>query len=123
MAKEKNTNLAENVSTRVVFSGDFNGTFDLSGALGVELKGSPYDSNYPCEVSALFRKVMYRKKMSVETWFTFNCVFEGQKKIFKPHRVYIDLAHPEKSQKLPMLAKNIKNLQFSFSLFSVKLSN
>lgn len=122
-AKEKVATYNESINTRLAFSGDIKGTFDLSGPLGTELKGSPYEADYPCEVSSLFRKVTYRKKSSVEAWLTLICVIEGQKKIYKPHRIYIDLASPEKAQKLPMLDKKLKNIVIHFSLFSLKIGN
>lgn len=120
---KKYINKSESISTRITLTGDISGTYELTGPIGVEVKGSPYDSKYPCEIFALFRKAQYRKKPAIETWLTLVCMFEGQKKTYKLHRIFVELNSSQKAHKLPILDKNIKNVRLEFDQFSLKIGS
>ena len=123
-AQAKATGLSEQISTSFLVSGDLQGEYDFSGPLGQLISGATSNTlgstTAPCEISSLFRKVKFRTQNAIEVWLNFDCTFEGQKSTYKPHRIFLN---PEKSSqkiKLPMLAKNLKNILLEFRGISLK---
>ena len=112
---------AEQISTSVFISGDLQGEFDFNGPLGAVLKGTSDSSAPVCKISALFRKVKYRGQNSIEAWLRFDCTFAGQVNTYRPHRVYLNQQKSVQKIKLPVLAKNLKNIQLEFHEISLKL--
>lgn len=112
----------ERISVHMSVSGDLKGEYDFSGPLGAEIIASSDNIEPICNFSSLFRKLKYRGKNSVEAWLKLDCTFEGQKSTYKTHRIYLDLDQDRQKVKLPMLAKNLKNVQLEFQELSLKSS-
>ena len=112
----------EHISVHMLVSGDLKGEYDFSGPLGAEITASSDISDPVCNFSSLFRKVKYRTKNSVEAWIKLDCTFEGQKSTYKIHRIYLSLDQTQQKVRLPMLAKNLKNVQLEFQELSLKSS-
>lgn len=111
----------ENVTATVVAEGDLNASYAFSGPLGKTLTGAVTGENAKCEAAALFRKAVYRGKKSLEAWLTFECGIQGQKKKYKPHRIYVALDQSEQKVQLPVLAEDLKSIQLIFREVSLKL--
>lgn len=116
----KTIGLSEYISTSIFISGDLQGEYDFNGPLGELLKGTSGSSEPACKISSLFRKVKYRGRNSIEAWLHFDCTFEGQKSTYSPHRIYLQQQKAVQKIKLPMLAKNLKNIQLEFREISLK---
>ncbi len=110
----------ENISVKMFATGDLQEEYDFTGPMGAKLKASSKSTVPVCSFSSLFRKVQYRGKPSIEAWLALDCTFEGQKSSYKPHRIYLSLDKTSKKIKLPMLAKNLKNVQLEFQELSLK---
>lgn len=110
----------EQISVKMKTSGDFKAEYDFSGPIGSLIKATSADSNPACDFASLFRKVKYRGKPSVEAWLQLECVFEGQKNSYKTHRVFLNADPSSQKMKLPMLDKNLKNVQLEFSELTLK---
>ncbi len=121
-ASAKKSTLNETISVRIQASGDLQGEYELSGPLGEVIPGRSEGAEKPCQISSLFRKVVYRNQQSIEVWLSLDCTFEGQKSTYKPHRFYLQVKQVQQKIKLPMLAKNLKNVQFEFRELSLKSS-
>ena len=112
----------EKISVGMTVSGDLQGEYIFAGPLGNRITASSEASaGATCEISSLFRKLQYRSKNSIEAWLTLNCMFEGQKSSYRTHRIYLSLDKPRQKVKLPMLAKNLRNIQLEFHELSLKL--
>ncbi len=116
----KSTGLSEHISTSVFISGDLQGEYDFNGPLGELLKGSSDSPEPACKISSLFRKVKYRGQNAIEAWLHFECTFGGQKSNYRTHRIYLRQQVLVQKIKLPMLAKNLKNVQLEFREISLK---
>lgn len=116
----KTTGLSEHISTSVFLSGDLQGEYDFNGPLGEVLKGTSDSSEQACKISSLFRKVKYRGQNSIEAWLHFDCTFGGQKSTYRTHRIYLRQQFSAQKIKLPMLAKNLKNVQLEFREITLK---
>lgn len=116
----KSTSLSEHISTSVFISGDLQGEYDFNGPLGELLKGTSDGSDRLCNISSLFRKVKYRGQNSIKAWLHFDCTFGGQKSTYRTHRIYLRQQESVQKIKLPMLAKNLKNVQLEFREISLK---
>ena len=92
----------------------------MSGPLGGVILGRIKGAETPCQISSLFRKVVYRNQQSIEVWLRLDCTFEGQKSTYKTHRFYLQANQDPQKIKLPMLAKNLKNVQLEFRELSLK---
>lgn len=121
-ASAKISALTEHISVSMFASGDIEGEYDFKGPIGELISASSESAEPVCKISSLFRKVKYRGKNSVEAWLTLDCTFAGQKSTYKTHRVYLSLGQPRQKIKLPMLAKNLKNVQLEFRELSLKSS-
>jgi hypothetical protein len=119
-AQNKKNAFSQLISGRLVVSGDFVGQYSFNGPLGAILKASPSEGIPPCEISSLFRVVKQRAQQAIEAWLTLECTFEGQKSSYKPHRIFIYLDKIDQKIQLPMLAKNLKNVQIQFQELSIK---
>ncbi len=111
---------AQNISSRMFASGDFQGEYNFSGPLGGQIPATAAGTEATCQFSSLFRKVMYRKKNSVEAWLTLDCTFEGQKNTYKTHRIYLELKDTAQKIRLPMLDKKLKNVRLEFQYVTIK---
>lgn len=125
-AQLKSTQLlkkTEQIFVRMLASGDFKAEYEFSGTLGSELKADVGSGGAKpmCDISSLFRKLKYRGKNTVEAWLTLECTNKGQKSIYKPHRIYLDPTISKQKVRLPMLDKNLKNVQLEFQELSLKL--
>lgn len=110
----------ERISVHMSVSGDLKGEYDFSGPLGVQITASSDISEPDCNFSSLFRKLKYRGKNSIEAWLKLDCTFGGQKSVYRVHRIYLGLDQTRQKVKLPMLAKNLKNVQIEFQELSLK---
>jgi hypothetical protein len=119
-AQNKKKAFTQLVSGSLVVSGDFVGHYSFNGPLGSVIKASPSEGIPPCEISSLFRSVKQRAKQAIEAWLTLECTFEGQKSSYKTHRIFIYLDKADQKIQLPMLAKNLKNVQIQFQELSIK---
>ncbi len=111
--------LKESVSTHIKLSGDLSDEFDFDGPLGAEIEGSPSKPDSVCSARAIFRKSLYRSRTALEFWLTLDCTIEGQKRIYKPHRIFLDPEKAEQQIQLPMLAKNLKKVRLEFQNLSL----
>ena len=109
----------EAVSVHLKLSGDLTADYDLDGPLGSEIEAAGSKTDSVCAVKATFRKSLYRATVSLETWLRLDCTFEGQKRTYRPHRIFLDLAKAEQKVQLPMLAKNLKNVRLEFQNLSL----
>lgn len=109
----------EAVSVHLKMSGDLTAEYDLDGPLGSELEAAGSKPDSVCAVHATFRKSLYRSRVSLETWLRLDCTFEGQKRTYRPHRIFLDPEKPEQVFQLPMLAKNLKNVRLEFQNLSL----
>lgn len=116
----KKASLPEQISTRVFASGDLQGEYNFSGPLGERLKATSDSEEPACKISSLFRKVNYRGQNTIEAWLQFDCTFGGQKSTYKPHRIYLQPQAAVQKITIPMLAKNMKNVQLEFRQISLK---
>lgn len=112
----------ETVTVTMIAEGDMTGNYAFNGPLGKKLSAAATGSGAKCESSAVFRRATYRKKPSLEATLSFDCNFEGQKRHYKPHRIYLDLAESEHKVQLPVLAENLLNIRLIFREMSLKLS-
>lgn len=112
----------ESISVKLLLSGSLNGEYNFSGPMGAQIKASSDATDPICSISSLFRKVKYRGIKSLEAWLTLDCTFEGQKGTYKAHRIYLSLDKPKQTVKLPVLAKNLKNVVLEFHDISLKVS-
>ena len=117
----KTHSLKENISVQIVASGDLQGAYEFTGPLG-ELISAISSDEKMCQISSLFRKVNHRGIDSIEAWLSIICTIEGQKTSYKTHRIYLQLNPSVQRIKLPMLAKNLKNVQLEFSELYLKSS-
>lgn len=110
----------EKISTKATFKGDLQGDYTFSGSMGDLLLASSSEENSICEVSALFRKVLYQKAPSVEVWLVFKCTLKEQIRTFKLNRFYLKLGVANQNIKLPILDEKLKNIDVSFEDVSIK---
>lgn len=113
----------ESLSVAVEVSGDIQGKYDLSGPIGKSLESEPADLASKCKFQGLFRKVIRPDSGvgdEVEVWITLNCMIEGQKNIFKLHRIYLDPKKEQQSYKFTRLSKNIQQIEVKFQDLSLK---
>ena len=109
----------EAVSVHLKISGDLTAEYDLDGPLGSEIESTDNKPESVCAVRATFRKSLYRSRVSLETWLRLDCTFEGQKRTYRPHRIFLDPEKSEQDVRLPMLAKNLKNVSLEFQNLSL----
>jgi hypothetical protein len=103
-------------------SGDLNDEFDFDGPLSAELEATPAKPDSVCTARGTFRKSLYRSRPALEFWLTLDCTIEGQKRTYKPHRIFLDPEKSEQIVRLPMLAKNLKNVRLEFQNLSLSKS-
>lgn len=109
----------EAVSVHVKLTGDLTAEYDLDGPLGSEIEAAENKPDSVCAIKATFRKSLYRSRESLETWLRLECTFEGQKRTYHPHRIFLDTAKTEQAVQLPMLAKNLKKVRVEFQNLSL----
>ncbi len=111
--------LKESISTHIKLSGDLSDEFDFDGMLGSEIEGTPSKPESVCAARAIFRKSLYRSRPALEFWLTLECTIEGQKRSYKPHRIFLDPSKTEQDIRLPMLASNLKKVRIEFQNLSL----
>ena len=111
---------SEQISVIMFATGDFTEKYEFTGPMGVEIIAGSVNPDPICNIISLFRKVKYRETKSIEAWLRLECTFEGQKSIYKAHRIYLNLEESVQKVKLPRLAKNLKNVQLEFRELSLK---
>ncbi len=121
-AKNKNSSFNEKLNLKLIVNGDFKAEYNFSGSPGSQIKGVNTREASPCEISSLFRIVSFKQKKSLEAWLYFECVFEGQKSNYRAHPIYLSLGPVEQIINLPVMGKNLKNVQLSFQEVSLKSS-
>lgn len=116
----------------MVFSGDFNQSYQFDGLLGDSIPGvpalSPTSSQAltgvsPCDAQALFRLVTVSGQKKIETWIRLNCLSDGQKIEYKLPRLFIDLKASEKKHILAPLSTKLKKLAVQITEFNLKLKS
>lgn len=111
--------LKESISVHMKLGGDLAGEYDMDGLLGSEIVAAADKPTAACGTKSYFRKVRYRSADALELWLTLDCTLEGQKRIYKPHRIFLDPKLSEQKIQLPMLAKNLKNVSLEFQNLSL----
>jgi hypothetical protein len=105
----------------LILSGDLTGQFDISGPLNQTLKSESDDAvKSNCSVLALFRKVKTKEHIALEVWPTFECTLEGQKRIFKMHRSFLDPNLEQQKVVIKYLDLKVKNVVLDFRDLSLQ---
>lgn len=120
LAKPKPSTLQETVSIEFSLSGDLSGQYSLSGPVNSELESDSSTPNSQCKISALVRKVLQKNSISVEMWPKLDCTLEGQKRIFKLHRIYVVVDKENQSHVIKSVDMKIQKVEFNFQSVSLK---
>lgn len=119
-AKTKSSALQETVSIDFTLTGDLAGQYSLSGPVNSVLESESSLASSQCKISALVRKVLHKNSISVEMWPKLDCLLEGQKKIFKLHRIYVIVDKENQSHVLKSIDMKIQKIEFNFQSVSLK---
>jgi hypothetical protein len=120
IAKTKPSPLQETASIEFSLSGDLKGQYSLSGPVNTELESESSTPNSQCKFSALVRKVLQKNSISIEMWPKLDCTLEGQKKIFKLHRIYVIVDKENQSHIIKSVDMKIQKIEFNFQSVSLK---
>lgn len=121
-AKTKSSALQETASIELSLNGDLSGQYSLSGPVNSVLESESSTPNSQCKISALVRKVLHKKSLSVELWPTLDCLVEEQKKTFKLHRIYVIVDKENQSHVIKSIDMKIQKIEFNFQSVSLKKS-
>lgn len=111
--------LRENISVSVVVSGDVQGTYEVSGPLGLTLEATSSKPDSVCQFQFQLRKVLYRTHNALEVWPKMECTIDGHKQTYKPHRFFLELAGDSQKIKWMMLDKKLQNIVLEFKDLSL----
>lgn len=119
-AKTKSSPLQETVSIDFTLTGDLSGQYSLSGPVNTKLESESSAPNSQCKITALVRKVLQKKTISVELWPQLDCTLEGQNKSFKLHRIYVVVDKENQSHVIKSIDMKIQKIEFNFQSVSLK---
>jgi hypothetical protein len=120
LANAKSSPLQESVSIDFTLSGDLTGQYSLSGPVNTKLESESSVENSQCKITALVRKVLQKKSISVEMWPELNCTIEGQNKIFKLHRIYVVVDKENQTHVIKSIDMKLQKIEFKFQTVSLK---
>lgn len=121
-AKNKIQTLQETVSIDFSLTGDLTGQYSLSGPINSELESESSSPDSKCKITALVRKVLQKKMLSVEMWPKLDCTIDGQQSLFKLHRIYIVVDKENQSHVVKAIDMKLQKIEFNFQSVSLKKS-
>ena len=118
-AKNKPSVFQETVSIDFTLSGDLVEQYSLSGPVNTELESESTAPNSKCKITALVRKVLQNKMTSIELWPKLNCTIDGQKRLFKLHRIYVVIDKENQSHVVKAIDMKLQKIEFKFQTVSL----